>query len=306
MKDLLITFGCSWTEGVGVNYEPGMSFKEFKLHAKDQYSLDHYSFRNLLCNKYNLCNLNFARGGSSNQTQFRTAEDFFSSDVFQRLRYKHKKILVLWGITSIFRNETFFTDTNQMKSFFYTNKSLLSKTIVSNHFDSQNEMNLISKKIDFWNKFFDLVEIKNLWFDTFNHHNYHDCIPEQVREEYQKYAGGQWPSWQKFKSGDFTDTPVHIQEEILDYSQWNFYQYFGKCGPKRLYMENNCPRDLLSQLAIKHGMTNVDTQYHLSDWEVDSERITFLVKLGILNPYSHHPTKQGHVDIAEMLAPILS
>lgn len=306
MKKLLISFGCSWTAGVGVNYDSGMTFQEFKTNVKQQHILNRYSFRSLLCNDYEFHNVNFAKGGSSNQEQFRTAEDFFSSDDFRRLRDQYSDIVVLWGITSVFRNEAYFVDKKQTESYFYTNKSLLSKIIVANHFDTQHEVNLLSKKINFWNSLFDLLRIKNLWFDTFNHHDYHhNCIPEEIKQEYNEFAGESWPSWQQFECGDFSGVSPEVQQEILDKDRWKFYQHFGAGREKRLFKENHFPRDLMSQLAIQHGMPNVDDRYHLSDWEIDSDRVTFLIEQGILNPYSHHPTKQGHRCIADMLAPAL-
>jgi hypothetical protein len=302
MKKLLITFGCSWTFGVGASYEPGMSPTEYR---KITHCVGNYPFRSLLCDDYNMQNLNFSVGGSSNQEQFRTAENFFCSNDFCQLRDQYDKILVLWGLTSVFRNEAYFNDNKQLRSYFYTNNLPLSKAIIMDHFDSQNEINLLSKKINFWNKFFDVLDIKNIWFDTFNHHDYDGIIPEKIQQDYANYSGQQWPSWQQFKSGDFTGIPDHVQKEILDKDRWDFYKYFGICGNKKLFKEHSYPRDLLSQLAIQNGMPTVDNTYHLSDWDVDSDRVAFLVDKGILNPYSHHPTKQGHRHIANMLAPAL-
>lgn len=303
MKKLLVTFGCSWTFGIGAGYYPGMSLREYRANTGN---IGMYPFRSLLCEDYNMYNVNFSKGGSSNQEQFRAAEDFFSSDDFCRLRDKYSEILVLWGLTSVLRNEAYFPENKRVESYFYTNRSSLSKAILANHFDSQNEVNLVARKINFWNSFFDLVNIKNLWFDTFNHHDYHNCIPENIQQQYAEFRGEQWPSWQQFKTGDLAGTPAEIQAEILNRDRWNFYRFVGACGTKRLFKENSHPRDLLSQLAIQHGMSNVDEQYHLSDWEIDSNRVKFLIDQGILNPYSHHPTKQGHRCIAKMLAPELN
>jgi hypothetical protein len=56
----------------------------------------------------------------------------------------------------------------------------------------------------------------------------------------------------------------------------------------------------MSQLAIKNGMDKPDSDYHKSDWLVDSERVEFLVSKKLLNPYSHHPTELGHQQLANM------
>ena len=76
-KTLLITFGCSWVYGVGVNYEEGMSIDEYKPNAWDEELCEEYSFRGLIKKNLNVDHINFAQGGSSNQRQFRIAKTFF-------------------------------------------------------------------------------------------------------------------------------------------------------------------------------------------------------------------------------------
>jgi hypothetical protein len=294
---LLITFGCSWTYGVGLNYELGMSEPIYKTGAWDAELARLHSFRGILSNRYNLDNINFASGGSSNQEQFRLAEDFFGSSEFESYRNQYKEIIVLWGITSVMRNEAYFITDHYRHSFFYNNGSLLSKVIITNHFDQQHEILLLGKKIRFWNKVFDSFGIKNVWFDTFNHHNYTD--DPTMHKEYLKLAGESWPSWENFVAGNFTNVPDTIQSEILDQTRWNFYEY---CNT-RMFGYNVVPRDLLSQLAIRNGMSLVDhDNYHESVWKIDCDRIGYLTNIGLLNPISNHPTKSGHIQIANMLS----
>lgn len=303
---LLITFGCSWTHGIGVNYEPGMTKKEFLVGCHDVDSLNQYSFRTLLSQEYNMHNIDLSLGGSSNQQQFRLAENFFSSPSFLEHQDKYSEITVLWGITSIFRNEIYHARIKDSKSYFYNNKSLLSKAIISDHFDPQHEMTLLHQKIIFWNSFFSVLGIKNLWFDTFNHHNYVVKPPAYVMEAYQENAGPSWPSWESFIAGDLSSANIETQEEILDKNRWIFHRYFYNIESNRIFKgQTSGPRDLLSQMAIQHGMSYMDDNYHLSDWEDDCDRITYLTKLGLLNPYSNHPTKLGHQHIAKMLSPSL-
>ena len=70
-------------------------------------------------------------------------------------------------------------------------------------------------------------------------------------------------------------------------------------------------RDLLSQLCIKNNINKFDNKYHYSDQinqshaKIDSNRIKFLINIGLLNPISNHPTEQGHLQIAEFIAPVL-
>jgi hypothetical protein len=297
---LLITFGCSWTYGVGVNYNLGMSKPSFKAGAWNDELAKLHSFRGVLSSRYNLDNINFAQGGSSNQRQFRLAENFFGSSKFQSCRNQYKEIVVLWCITSVLRNEAYFITEKLRKSFFYNDGSLLSKTIVTNHFDQQHEILLLGKKIQFWDNVFDSFGIKNIWVDTFNHHHYTD--DSNMREKYLKIAGKDWPSWENFVVGNFTNVPDTIQLEILDQTRWDFHEC---CKPisNRMFGHSVIPRDLLSQLAIRNGMTVVDhNNYHQSGWNIDCNRVKYLTDIGLLNPYSNHPTKSGHIQIADMLS----
>jgi hypothetical protein len=303
---LLITLGCSWTHGVGVNYEPGMTKKEYLDGCRDLSCLNQYSFRALLSQEYNMYNVDLSLGGSSNQQQFRLAENFFSSPSFAEYQKEYSEIVVLWGITSIFRNEIYHNKIKDSKSYFYNNESLLSKAIISDHFDSQYEMTLLYQKIIFWNKFFDLMGIKNLWFDTFNHHKYILMPPTYAMEAYKENAGPSWPSWEQFITGDLSGTDIETQEEILDKNRWIFYRYFYNVELNRIFKgPAPGPRDLLSQMAIQYGMSDMNDNYHLSAWVDDCDRIAYLTKLGLLNPHSNHPTKSGHRCIADMLSSAL-
>jgi len=64
-------------------------------------------------------------------------------------------------------------------------------------------------------------------------------------------------------------------------------------------------RDLLSQMALKTGIVNMDKNYHSSTWRIDSNRVAFLVASKHLNPFSQHPTKLGHQLIADIISPEL-
>jgi hypothetical protein len=251
-RRLLITFGCSWTYGVGVGHEPGMSLDEYKAIAWKGNICSQLSFRGLLSKKYGFKkNINFSQGGSSNQLQFRLAKEFFPSDEFKKLQSKFDQIIVLWGITSTARNELYFNSCNHPENFFYSYDMPEAKVMTKYFYNHEYEVAQLLTNIRFWNDYFKSKNISNLWFDTFNHHEYEQFVLENL-----------------------------------------------------IFTEEN-PRDLLSKLAIKNGQLDIDTNYHTSDWQIDSNRIEYLVNIGILNRHSLHPTQQGHAQISEMLAPYI-
>ena len=99
----LVTFGCSWTRGIGTFYHEGMTREEYRIitDTKDPESFalqDVYSFRILLAERLGAENINFSQGGSSNQKQERHAIEYFNEN-------SPEDTVVLWGITSLVRNE---------------------------------------------------------------------------------------------------------------------------------------------------------------------------------------------------------
>jgi hypothetical protein len=292
MKRLLITLGCSWTFGVGVGYTQNLGRAGYERIAWDSDLCNSLSFRGILSTKYNLVNKNLSDGGSSNQKQFRLAKMFFSSEEFKKIQKEFDQITVLWGITSTARNELFFIEDNRLRNFFYSENSHLAKSLVKFSYDHQNEVDLLEIEMRHWDNYFENLNIKNLWFDTFNHHDYWDSH----KSYYEANAGPDWPTWEKFCCRDFANISSEIIDEIHDTSRWNF----GSLGPN-LVLRNKHPRDLLSQLAIHNGCTDIDNQFHTSDWDIDSNRVSYLIDRGILNPHSHHPTRVGHEQIANIL-----
>lgn len=297
---LLITFGCSWTYGVGVSYLPEMSLKEYQSSAWKPELVNRYSFRGILCQRHNMVNINFSDGGSSNQQQFRSAEDFFSSLIFKEYQKQFDEIIVLWGITSVYRNEAYFPKLGYQKSFMYHDMSRLSNVIIEEHFDVLHEVNLLAKKICFWDNFFRLCNVKNIWFDTFNHHDYVKSIHPEIHNMYLEASGANWPQWEQFILGNFDAVTSKTLEEILNPTRGPFYKecYDVTCN---MFQGNSYPRDLMSLLAIKNGMNNTDSRYHFSIWADDHDQVNFLVERGLLNPYSYHPTAEAHIQIADML-----
>lgn len=307
-KTLFITFGCSWTYGVGVHYQAGMIETEYRSKAWDQEICDRLSFRGLLAEKYNVINKNFASPGSSNQRQFRLAEEFFTSREFKKIQNKYSNIVVLWGITSTARYEMFNLENSELQEVFLTRSDKLSKALVKYSYNHDNEIRQLATKIKFWNKFFQSIGILNFWFDTFNHHDYNKPSYEILnwKKQYETvFAGPDWPTWEDFLNKNFSKTKLSIVKEIIliDKQECN-YLAKDNCIENFINYASS-PRDLMSMLSINNGLSNPDTTYHSSTWEVDCERANFLVKQQLLNPISNHPTMLAHEQIANFFSPYL-
>ena len=170
MEKLLISFGDSWVYGVGVNYQENMNEEEFKKNAWNKELCNQYSFRNIIAGHTNRNNRDFSEGGSSNQRQFRLAEKFFlsKSDSW----FLENDIIVIWGITSVYRNEFFNNSKNDYENFLL-DSNLLGNLLLKKYFSYDDEIKKLSGRMKFFNSFFKEKKIKNYWFSIFNDHKYY-------------------------------------------------------------------------------------------------------------------------------------
>jgi len=163
----LITFGCSWTKGKGSLYpSEGMSRDDFLRISPD---LDKkYAFRTILSKRHGYKNINFAHRGSCNSRQIRLAEEYFNTDDYK----KYDEVIVLWGITSTSRKELWSVKKKRYISYALNQDKPISKIIMRNHYDHDVEVKRLSTHIKHWDNYFNMIGVKNYWFDTFNHHDY--------------------------------------------------------------------------------------------------------------------------------------
>jgi hypothetical protein len=181
-KNILITLGCSWTFGVGVGYKPGMRKREFDKISYDPNLCDQYSFRKILADKYHCSNINFAHRGSSNQRQFRFIKEFLISHQCAQLLEQGANITVLHGITSTARTEMYINDLDQLTNIKFENPDFKKYSIfyLEHFYNHDNEVAKLAADMKFMNQYYRAVGIKNLWFDTFNHHDYPVAIDNLV------------------------------------------------------------------------------------------------------------------------------
>ena len=171
----LVTIGCSWVKGVGAAYscknpddkDTYQSYRGITPHNAP------YAWRTLLAKKYNLEHHNLAQGGSANKTQFRLATEYFNTVE------NPEDIIVLWGITSIHRDELFFNNIDKYRAFIFNRHTKRQEpwerrsgfNVINHfqrHFNEKNEYYQLTENIKHWQKYFDLRGIRHKWFDTLN------------------------------------------------------------------------------------------------------------------------------------------
>jgi hypothetical protein len=271
-KSLLITFGCSWTYGIGAGYEEGMNeeFYTDKIRWSEELCYEH-SWRRIVLDNLNIKGLNFSVGGSSNQKQFKFAKEFFISDEWNSIKNEYDNIVVLWGLTTTERTYMWCNDVDSYQDIFLHDERRKFNKIISpvgNKFikkerisfseqlelvinrlsyNHDNEVEQLTNNILFWNYFFKAIGIKNIWFDTFDSHQYTSDI-----------------------------------ENLID--------------------SDNQERDLLFKLCSWHIEKNPDileTDKLSKGAIVTHDYFLYAARNKIINPYSYHPVKSQYRLIGE-------
>ena len=175
----LITFGCSWTKGIGITYEKGMSKEEYekgKLFRKNENLMNQCTFRGILSKRLGFENINHASGGSSNQRQERLATEYFNT-------HSLEDTVVLWGITSIVRNEIPIDgERRNIMYSMYSNDSH-ARYHYEHFYDERTELERLGNMMIHWNKFFEAYHIPNLWFQTFNTYKFPQKIDRLLPQD---------------------------------------------------------------------------------------------------------------------------
>ena len=189
MKDLLITFGCSWTFGQGSAYKEGMSNWEYeKIYLDDDLCWEN-GWRKYVVDHFDFDHINFGVGGSSNDKQFRLAKQFFVSNKFKKLYQQDRKIYVLWGTTSVNRYDFWVKDQHQYQHIFLTDpegksadpdqwgihaeaRDYIAACLDKYCYWEPARVKELELQFLHWNQYFKLLGIKNFWYDTFSSFNY--------------------------------------------------------------------------------------------------------------------------------------
>ena len=181
----LITFGCSWTRGMGSWYDKELSYEDYYSRVRDktmspEVQYHEYAFRTVLAKRHAYQNIDLSACASANAKQFRLAEEYFNKDDYK----KFDKVIVLWGITSTARMDMWSNKKKKYFNLLLTKDDIdLSNIIREKHYDHNVEVNRLSEQISHWDKYFSMIGVENYWFDTFNHHEYRYDSPNMILGE---------------------------------------------------------------------------------------------------------------------------
>ena len=296
----LVSLGCSWTYGVGSGYDPDIHNTDYP----HEYSLQEYEiikgenwpdYDNFLKNRKN--------------------EEYFDSDVWKELKEFHLPT----ALSEIAWDE----DINNRHSF----RGLIANNlqITNSNYSaggSSNEQQFDAMSKIFGNpkkrkKFLDKKPVV-MWGITSTarifRNNQSKMLPKQIDTNFNE------DNEEELYSALYVKLYYDHEQEVANLSNqielWNiifdhydvpviWFDTFNThkySDPPRNFLQGG---DLLTQM-LKIGKIkykNFFNVYHFSSWEDDDPRITAAVKAKLLNPYSFHPTKQGHKVISEILLP---
>ena len=194
-----VYFGCSWTYGKCISLLPNQSTDSVDLD-QERIIADDLAYRSLITKNFNACQLNLSRPGSSNDRQFRYASERYigikRANPFYRISEPDPKIFwpagdpvennehVIWFITSTARKEFYHVASKEYHNEVLTKASRdIGKIYASDYYDHGYELERLAQQMILWNHYFSSVGVRNIWVDTFNHHDYPVHIPNLVRFE---------------------------------------------------------------------------------------------------------------------------
>lgn len=194
-----VYFGCSWTYGKCISLRPGELTDSIDFD-QERLLTDNKAYRSLIAKNFNAQQLNLSRPASSNDRQFRYASERYigvkRANPFYRISKPDPNVVwladepvenneyVIWFITSTARKEFYHANSKE-----YHNEVLsrttrsIGKIYATEYYDHEYELERLSQQITLWNHYFSSIGIKNIWVDTFNHHDYPVHIPNLVRFE---------------------------------------------------------------------------------------------------------------------------
>lgn len=238
----LLTFGDSWSYGVGAGYQESWTQEYYHNHKSDKEIANKYAFRSILAKELDVeSQVDFSRPGGANDTQFRR----FFTNYYGQGRVGDMNLalepedFVLWGITSLYRFEFWENETNGTKIFTIPREgNLFTEMYAVDYFDINYEKYKCYYNMKHVETICNTVGCKLLWYNFFNDHNFD-----------------------------------------IDNMLWNGSSVLSQM------VQDNDPND----------------KYHMSTWDDTDRKIKRAKELKLCNPFSGHPTIEGHKQIANIL-----
>lgn len=154
---------------------------------------------------------------------------------FEVLRSDQRQKYVIWFITSTARIEFFDAQQQEFKNDFLTwSNDQYTKMFTARCYDHNREIERLAHQMTLWNAYFSSQGIKNVWIDTFNHHNYPIPIDNYIKLSNHT---SDIMSNMCIKLGytTFSNDEFHISGHVADDSRSEFLLGQGVLNPETLH-----------------------------------------------------------------------
>ena len=300
---MFLIFGCSWTWGRFIN----MPLDHVDYNAKspllfEKQQADQHSYRALISQHFDAPHVNFAEGGSSNDRQFRYASQHFIGP-----DYKFNNFIKINGP----RLELMY---NQLRgdSWPSFDQACMARTLPTYILDELVQVHGVDNFECFRSE---KKKQYVIWF-----------ITSTARKEFYNAVNANFENIMLTNADasemghmyltEYYDHDKELEKLSQQMQLWNYY--FESHGITNIWVDtfnhHNYPisvkntldfgtgfSDLMSNLCVVSGFTPKEHSPHFSSWAIDDKRSEHLVKVGLLNPKTLHPTQQGHKIIAQQL-----
>lgn len=293
MKRLFVFFGCSWTYGKYINWHNFVSNPNQFDPATEREQAELYSYRSKIARHFGAAQLNFSEGGSSNDRQFRFADEFFlgtyNAQDLKNIQHDYDKArdpswpsmdkLTDQQVLECIDRRVFVPHTDRIKLL----KNQYTEITVIWFITSFSRKELYNTHINDYENQFLTVDNK---FSRFFLDNYYSLDNETKNISSKMIL---WNNW-------FTNHGINnVWIDTFNHNDWPI-EIFNRIDFESKYT------DLMSNMCIQLGLNTTDfSGYHVSGGVADEERSQSLVNAGYLNSTTLHPTQLGHELIANMV-----
>ena len=174
----LLTFGDSWSYGIGAGYQDSWTPEYYHKHKSNKAVADKYAFRTILAKELDAEeNKDFSRPGGANDTQFRRFyTNYYKQGRIDDISYEFEpEDVILWGITSLYRMEFLESDLNATRVYTVPREgNTFTELYAAEYFDLNYQRFKCLYDMKHVERLCKDIGCKIIWYNFFNDHHFPD------------------------------------------------------------------------------------------------------------------------------------
>jgi len=180
---VLVAVGCSWVAGAYMDTDPTATDFDYNHEVDPEFRRQH-SFAGLIQQRLGLDQIHFiAANGASNDNQVRNLISFIDSN---QKNYSH--IFVLWGLSSIYRWETYSANTGTVEDNIHGRTAHRPgieeevKYYFSHFWNQEHELEKLGNRVLLVSGYLKNLNIEHLFFNSFQGYSNEDLRINNIRD----------------------------------------------------------------------------------------------------------------------------